>query len=120
LTVIVSSFFQEVKTPIVRSNLREPVSPELTYEDVSTTVVNFVGTAEGAVNDYYAVRAGLTNTAAVPYIVLVAVTFKLVGVHAPTLSILTVKSADPASAPHVSVTPAPELTHLEIAVEPTI
>jgi len=31
LIVIVSSFLQEVKTPIVRSNLREPISPELLY-----------------------------------------------------------------------------------------
>lgn len=67
MTVIVSSFFQEVKSPNVRSNLREPVSPELLYEDVSATVVNFVGAALGAVNDYYAVVAGLTNIAD-PYI----------------------------------------------------
>lgn len=67
MTHIVSSFFQEVKSPIVRSNLREPVSPELEYEDVSATVVNFVGAALGAVNDYYKGSAGLTNIAD-PYI----------------------------------------------------
>jgi len=117
LTVIVSSFFQEVKTPIVRSNLREPVSPELTYEDVSATVVFLVSTSGGAVNTSNVV--GLANTPLVPYKVLVAVTVKVVGYHAYTLSILTVKSTDPASFPHVSVTPAPELTHVEIAVEPT-
>jgi len=52
LIVIVSSFFQEVKTPIVRSKLNEPTSPELQYVDVSTTVVNAVGAAAGAVKDY--------------------------------------------------------------------
>lgn len=49
----------------------------------------------------------MANTVVVN-IVLVAVTFKLVGFHAGTLSILTVKSTDPASAPHVRVTPEPE------------
>lgn len=52
MTVIVSSFLQEVKTPIVRSKLNEPTSPEFLYEDVSTTVVNVVGAAEGYVKDY--------------------------------------------------------------------
>lgn len=47
-------------------------------------------------------------------------TFKLTGFHAGTLSILTVKSTDPASTPHVSFTLAPEAVHSEIAVEPTI
>lgn len=119
MIVIVSSFFHEVKSPIVRSNLNEPTSPELQYEPVTATVVKVVGTAEGAVNDYYAVSRGLANTV-VPYIVLVAETFKLVGFHAGTLSILTVKSTDPASAPHVSLTPEPEGSHFEIAEEPTI
>lgn len=62
---------------------------------------------------------GLAKTA-VAYIVLAAVTFRLVGFHAGTLSILTVKSTEEASAPHVSFTPAPEGSHLEIAEEPTI
>jgi len=52
----------------------------------------------------------LANTAE-PYIVLAAVTFRLVGFHAGTLSILTVKSTEEASAPHVSFTPAPEGSH---------
>jgi len=52
LTVIVSSFFHEVKRPIVRSNLNEPTSPELVYVDTSATVVKVDGTAAGAVNDY--------------------------------------------------------------------
>jgi len=55
LTVIVSSFSHEVKSPIVRSNLNEPTSPELQYEDVSATVVKAVGASAGLVNDYYAV-----------------------------------------------------------------
>jgi len=55
LTVIVSSFFHEVKSPIVRSNLNEPTSPELEYEDVCATVVKAVGASAGLVNDYYAV-----------------------------------------------------------------
>jgi len=72
LTVIVSSFFHEVKSPIVRSNLNEPTSPELQYEDVSATVVKAVGASAGLMNDYYAeVGVGFVNIA-VEYIVLVA------------------------------------------------
>jgi len=71
LTVIVSSFFHEVKSPIVRSNLNEPTSPELVYEDLSATVVKAVGASAGLVNDYYAVVWGFYNTAVV-YIVLAA------------------------------------------------
>lgn len=55
MTVIVSSFFHEVKSPIVRSNLNEPTSPAFVYEETSATVVKVVGAAAGAVNDYYAV-----------------------------------------------------------------
>jgi len=50
----------------------------------------------------------------VVYIVLVAVTNKLVGFQAGTFNILTVKSTDPASIPHVSFTPEPEGSHFEI------
>jgi hypothetical protein len=52
LTVIVSSFFHEVKSPIVRSNLKVPRSPEFAYYLTSATVVKVAGAAAGAVNDY--------------------------------------------------------------------
>ena len=50
---MVSSFFHEVKTPKVRSNYKEPISPSLVYLLVTTTVVELVGAASGAVKLYY-------------------------------------------------------------------
>lgn len=68
---MVSSFLQEVKTPKVRANDKEPTSPVLTYFEVSTTAVNVAGAAPGAVKVSYTV--GLDKPTA-PYYVLVAVT----------------------------------------------
>lgn len=52
MTVIVSSYFHDVKRPIVKSNLSVPRSPEFLYEETRATVVKVAGAAAGAVNDY--------------------------------------------------------------------